>query len=260
MDRGNVSLLAPTLPGCTGVLMAGIFHVLGCSADLEPQPSPTVQPGAVGRVNQLGRPRCTAPAANGGSPETIEQAILLLDALPKPTSVACFLESLDRPLYAFATSSSFSAQPAFSRRSPRVFLKKNQLIISAVIEGDSSYLVEFSYLLEGDRSTKGELHFPITEPVQASAPYDRVLFDGGTVCRTCHGREERVVDMTFASVYSSDAFRPNPNYQVKLDFLAQEAQACDFANQPARCEMLSAIFDGGPVHDAEFPETMKVFF
>jgi len=202
-----------------------------------------------------------------GSPRTIEEAVTLLNALPKPTSVACFLESLDRPLYAYATSNVISAQPAFSSASPRIFLRLGQLLLSVVPEGTGSRLVEFSYLVDGDsRSIKAELGLPLTEAVAPAAPYLHVLPSepeliarGGTVCSGCHAREERVPSIEFADAFSSVAYRPNPSYQVSLDRLGEAQRACDAVAQPERCAMLSALFGHGPVMQAAFPNTMALF-
>jgi cytochrome c553 len=196
-----------------------------------------------------------------GSPRTIAEAIALLNALPKPTSVACFVESLDRPLFAYATSSTISAQPALSFRSPRIFLRENQLLLSVVIEGPYSWLVEFSELIENDtRSIKGELLFPLAAAVAAAAPYDRIRYAQGTVCGTCHGSEERAPSVDFTEAFSSTAFRPNLTFRVSLDSLVHEQQICDPSVEPERCQLLSAIFAGGPVSEAQFSQTMTLFY
>lgn len=152
-----------------------------------------VDAGSAPVVNPLGRARCRAPAGVSGSPTTTEEAIALLNALPKPTGVACFLESLDRPLYAYATSSVFSAQPALSAESPRVFLKLGSLWLSVVIDGDSSYLIEFGQRLVDAplQSIKGELQLPLERAVSAHDPYERVLYGKGSVCGLCHYDEGR---------------------------------------------------------------------
>jgi hypothetical protein len=216
--------------------------------------------GGGASVNPLGRARCTAPPGTTGSPRTIEEAVTLLNALPKPTSVACFVESLDRPFTAYATSSPFSAQPALSAHSPRVFIKLERLWLSVVIDGDSSYLIEFSYLLDELHSIKGELKAPLNEALAASAPYDRVRSGEGTVCGICHYGEERVASVTFTAAYASIPFRPRPDSRVALDVLAAEARACDWKAEPHRCEMLSALFDNGVVPEESFPVTMPTFF
>jgi hypothetical protein len=210
---------------------------------------------------------CQPPAGISASPRTIEEAVTLLNALPKPTSVSCFLESLDRPLYASATSNFISAQPAFSAASPRIFLRLGQLVLSVVPEGPGSQLIEFSYLLEGDaRSIKAELGLPLAEAVPAQAPYEHVLptdpaglARGGTVCGGCHAREERFHAIDFATAFSSVALRPNPAHRVPLETLAQAQKSCDARAQPERCAMLSALFGHGPVLQAEFPNTMVIF-
>ncbi len=212
--------------------------------------------------NPLGRYRCKAPVGANGSPQTIEEAVLLLNALPKPTNVACFVESLSRPLTIFATNSPFSAQPAFSNKSPRVFIKTGQLWSSIVIAGDASELIEFGYIIPNTvRSIKAELHLPIQTAVPPNAPYNRVLFgESGTACGLCHGDEqlEKVGDLT--NVFSSIAFKPRADSHVSLDSLRLEAETCSWQAEPARCEMLAALFGGGPVVEEAFPESMVTFF
>lgn len=185
----------------------------------------------------------------------------LLNALPKPTSVACFVESLDRPLTAYATSSTFSAQPAFSAKSPRVFIKIDRLWLSVVMDGNSSYLLELSYLQPDDEnSVKGEVQTPVLEALAPSAPYDRIRYGSGTGCGLCHYGEAPAPSVPFAQAYASIAFRPRPETRVGLDSLLTERQRCDFNAEPHRCGMLSAVFDGGPVVEEVFPGSMPTFF
>ncbi|HEY0463265.1 MAG TPA: hypothetical protein VGC79_03605 [Polyangiaceae bacterium] len=238
-------------------LLSGALLLSACSAAPTPEDSAGASSAAL----------CQPPEGVSGSPRTIEEAVTLLNALPKPTSVACFLESLDRPLQAIATRNIVSAQPAFSAASPRIFLRLEQLVLSVVPEGGGSRLIEFSYLLEGDaRSIKAELAAPLTEAVSASAPYQHTLptdpeglARGGTVCGGCHGGEERVKEIDFAPAFSSVAFRPNPSYQVSLEALAEAERSCDRAAQPERCAILTALFGHGPITQAEFPNTMVIF-
>lgn len=208
-----------------------------------------------------GHARCRAPSGVSASPQTVEEAVALLNALPKPTSVACFVESLDRPLHIFATSSTISAQPAFSFKSPRVFLRLNKLLLSVVVDGESSGLIEFSDLIDDDaRSIKGELALPLLSPVSNAAPYERVHYNEGTVCGICHGPEERVESIGYAQAYASVAFRPNTAYRVSLPSLLHERDVCNALTEANRCEMLGALFDYGPVSEAQFSETMTLFF
>jgi hypothetical protein len=193
---------------------------------------------------------------------TTEQSVELLNALPKPTSVACFLEALPRPLMINATNSPFSAQPAVSTVSPRVFIKLGQLWTSVVIDGESSYLLEFGYRPTEDAVTsiKGELKLPLHEAVLASAPYDRVRSGAGTTCGLCHFNESRAAGIGFADAYDSIAFRPRPDSHVNVALLKVESTACRWDLNAQRCEMLSAIFDGGPVLEVPFPDAMATFF
>jgi hypothetical protein len=193
---------------------------------------------------------------------TTEQAVTLLNALPKPTSVACFVEALPRPLHINATNSTFSAQPASSTTSPRVFIKLGQLWASVVIDGDSSYLLEFGYRPTADAMTsiKGELRFPLNAAIPASAPYDRVRGGTNTSCGLCHFNESRAAGIDFATAYDSIAFRPRPESHVDVGLLQAESASCRWDLDGHRCEMLSAIFDGGTVLEAPFPESMATFF
>lgn len=252
---------------------------LGCSAPPEDATPLGAQPGfggsggsassadaghvSVGAVNPLGRARCVVPTGVSGTPKTVQEALDLLNALPKPTSVACFLESLARPLTIYATSSVTSAQPAMSVASPRVFLKLDHLWLSIVIDGDSSHLVEFGYEISAEprpRSIKGELALPIEQAVPPSAPYDRVRYGEGTVCGLCHFEETRVESGSFLNAFSSIAFRPRPETRVSIDDLKVAFSTCDWQSQPHRCEMLSAVFGGGPVTETPFPDAMSTFF
>ncbi len=197
-----------------------------------------------------------------GSPGTIEEAVALLNALPKPTSVACFVEALDRPLGITATSSVFSAQPALSFASPRVFIKRGLLWVSIVIDGESSYLMEFGYRpSESDMtSVKGELAFPLEHPVDLGAPYERVRSGSGTICGLCHANEQPASGLPFAEAFISNALRPRPETHVTIGALRVQHAACDARVSPHRCEMLAALFDGGEVVEEPFPAAMPTFF
>lgn len=215
-----------------------------------------------GTPNPLGRYRCKAPEGVSASPQTIEDTVALINALPKPTSVACFVESLARPLTINATNSQFSAQPALSSASPRVFINIGQLWLSVVIDGDASDLIEFGYLLPNTfRSIKAELLLPAETTLAPSAPYDRLMYsDLGTICRLCHTAEQHEEVPGLANVFSSTALKPRPETLVSVDSLALTAQSCDWQSEPHRCEMLAAVFGGGQVIAGAFPDEMQTFF
>jgi hypothetical protein len=209
-----------------------------------------------------GPERCRAPEGKNPAPQTIEQATELLDALPKPTSVACFVESLARPLSIHATSSVVSLQPAASAQSPRVFIQFGRLYLSVVVDGEASHLIEFSYQLPDSElySLKGELALPVDSAVLPSAPYDHVRSTVGTRCGSCHRGEYRLETITFAEAFASLGIRPFPFAHVGVETLRAEHAACDADTTPHRCRMLAAIFDGGPVNEASFPATWLTFF
>lgn len=262
---GFLSAGCGAVPGSEGIATDVPVDVAAGAGGASPGAA-GVSPGVGGRIGMapeyLGRERCAPPPGVSGSPRTIEEAVQLLNALPKPTSVACFVESLDRPLAAHATSSDFSAQPAFSETSPRVFLRIDRLWVSVVMDGESSYLIEFSFLQEDNVMTiKGELEAPFQEALAPSAPYDRVKYNGGgTVCGLCHFDEVKVDSIEFAEVFASTAFRPRPESHVSLEALRAEANACNWDVEPHRCEMLSALFAGGAVEEVEFPSHLPTFF
>ncbi len=254
--RGPASILVALLAaGCSASPEGGSL----APADSGSGPA---APDTLPLVNPLGRARCHAPPGVSASPKSTDEAIQLLNALPKPTSVACFLESLDRPIIAYASSSVFSAQPALSVESPRLFLKLGRLWLSVVIDGESSYLMEFGERLspESLHSIKGELQLPVDGPVAATDAYERVRYGKGTVCGLCHYDENAMTDSALGQAFSSIAFRPRAETRVSIDGLRSAASVCDWQKEPHRCEMLSALFDGGAVSEEAFPAAMPTFF
>ncbi|MFP2924788.1 hypothetical protein ACLESO_06140 [Pyxidicoccus sp. 3LG] len=206
-------------------------------------------------------PRDCVPS-NGatGSPGTIEEAVALINSLPRPTSAACLVESLDRPLRVSATESVFSAQPAHGRRSPRIFLFSGPLIISVVPEGPGAEVVEFSQLDDSGRSIKGELAFPIEAEVPPEAPYTKVMFQPGvTVCALCHADEQRAHPVGNAWAYSSRALRPVDSSLVPLEELRREASTCDASVEPERCRLLQELFEHGTPRAHAFPASLRTF-
>ncbi len=204
--------------------------------------------------------RCTPPAGVSGSPQTIEQAVALINALPKPTTLACYLESLDRPLALYPTSGTVSAQPAQGVRSPRIFIFSGPLISSIVPDGAGAHLLEFGQL-DGKSSIKGELTFPVTAPLSAEAPYAQVMFSAGaTSCSFCHRDEapDRAVGAMFA--YRSRALRPVPEERVPVAYLEAQQRLCDPAAEPERCELLDALLVHGPVVLQHFPADLPTIF
>lgn len=207
--------------------------------------------------------RCRMPQGLSPSPRSIAEVVQVLNALPKPVTLPCFLETLESPLAIHATKSIFSAQPAVDARNPRIFLYLDPLILSVVPEGTGSRLLEFGERRGEARSLKAELEFPIEMALDAAAPYARLRYDDVfTTCGFCHQGEEPAPDIGLPYALISPSIRPMPSDRVPLESLTAETAACDSEPQPSdRCAMLQALFSGGaPPVDWNFPETFRTFF
>lgn len=206
------------------------------------------------------QPACAAPAGLA-APSSVAMVVDWINALPKPLSLACFLETLERPLRIYASQSLFSAQPAAGRRSPRMFLFEEPLIMSITPAGIGSHLLEFGEWRSDTSSLKAEIVFPVTSELPPSAPFDHLVVDERlTTCGGCHGQEEPDPSITVASAFVSRALRPVPTERVSLDEVHREARACDALVEPERCAMLVAVFGQGQLLDAEFPAALDTFY
>lgn len=204
---------------------------------------------------------CRAPSGVNAAPQSIDETVTLINALPKPLTLSCFLESLDRPLRISASESTFSAQPANGTRSPRVFLFSGPLVVSVVPEGPGLPLLELSELGPNARSVKAEIHFPVEGPLAPEAPFARVVQNGsGTSCGTCHGQEQPERTLNGTTVYSSRALQPAPQELVPVESVRGEAQKCDEAAEPERCVLLKAIFSHGAVEHQPFPADLPTIY
>lgn len=208
-------------------------------------------------ASSLGQRTCAPPAGVSGSPTSVEDVVTLLNALPKPVSLPCFIESLDRPLRAYASQSSASAQPSTGPNNPRFFLFNGPLIMAVTTDGPGADLLEMSVVKPGNTmSLKAELQFPIMGPVSAAAPYDRVRSGGGTSCRLCHTTESVDSSIGFTVAYQSSAFRALPATEVPLDSVRNQYDTCNPLAEPDRCELLKMIFAVGPIVRQDFPTGM----
>ncbi len=234
-------------PGVRRFIGLGVLAVASCGSVESPaEPPLPVAPAVVEPVPD--RRRCAPPPGVSGSPRSITAAIELVNALPPPVDVACFVESLDRPLEVFATASAFSAQPSADVRSPRLFIRNGPLTMSVVPIGIGARLLEFSERTGERRSIKGELELPPTGPLAPSAAFDRIRVGETTTCGTCHDDEAPAVGVEGA--YASEMLRAMPEFDVPLANLASEAHACDGSagrSAAARCALLSALFANGEV-------------
>lgn len=192
-------------------------------------------------------PRACEPPPGLGSPSTIADVVALVNALPRPTRLSCVLESLERPLAVYASTSTAGAQPASGSHNPRLFLFRGELVMSVVLEGEASATLELAQAIGERRSIKAELAFPVDAELTPSAPYDQVELGAGTSCGLCHGAEARVPSIDFANAWASDVFQDDPDQALPLSFVRQNAIDCDHEAEPQRCEMLDAIFGHGEV-------------
>jgi hypothetical protein len=218
-----------------------------------------------GAGSSLPAPTCVdAPSAS--SPRSIAEVVDWLNALAKPVSLPCFLETLARPLELYASESLFSAQPAVGRRSPRIFLFAEPLTMTIAAAGAGRHLLEFGERRSDTTSLKGEIPFPVTAELREEDPFEHLISDlvpsdsVFTTCSACHDGERPDEAITFARAFVSQALRPLPAERVSLNELNAEARTCDFDAEPERCAMLSALFSQGDVVDGEFSSVLATFY
>lgn len=242
-----------------GALELDETDAFGSSSSQPTAPPSEVSSNSVGQTTEP-LPRCSPAPTTTGSPTTIVEVVDLINGLPKPVTLPCFLQSLDRPLGLLATSSIVSAQPAQGQDNPRLFIISDTLSLSVVPQGAASQLLELGELTAPNRSIKAEIEFPITEPLDLDAPFRRIQRSAGqTICYSCHYPEEPASDYPVAGAFDSTAYRPIPRYEINFDYVEYQFTTCDHATQPERCALLAAIFDQGQVSRREFPVDMPTF-
>ena len=226
--------------------------ILGCSDAASSAPTSP--------ASRSPTPGCRAPAGVSNAPRTIDETVTLINALPKPLSLPCFLESLARPLEINATFSLLSFQPAQGRRSPRIFIFQDPTVMSIVPEGDGAPLLEFGEQRPEFRSLKAEIEFPVSTLLAPSAPFDHLLFNSQlTNCGACHAGEVEESEVAGVRRFVSQALRPRPSDQVSAASLVHELEICDRAREPQRCAMLDGLLGWGQVSERAFPEGMSTF-
>lgn len=183
---------------------------------------------------------CLAPAGVSNTPETIEEAVRLINALPKPVTLPCFIQSLGKPLNIVASQSSSSAQPSVGLRSPRIFIFGEQLIMTVVPAGIGKDLLEFGQLVSSSESIKGELEFPIATKISATLPFTRIASGGGTTCTACHRPEYPTPGSSYS--FTSKAIMPSSFGQVSLSDLQLQSELCNTESEPYRCAILRSLF------------------
>ena len=206
--------------------------------------------------------RCVPGPNASGAPRNIEQVVDLINSLPKPVSVACFVESLDAPLKVYASKSVASLQLSTGPDDPRWFIFNLPLIISVTSDGPGADLLEMGVLQPGNRRTLlGELRMPIETTIKHALPYERISQDVGTTCGFfCHQNEQRDPSIHFAEAFVSKSIRAAADSEVTLDSLRGTLSRCKSPNASLRCELLHALLMTGRAQREDFPADMPVGF
>ncbi len=209
-------------------------------------------------VNTSGQ--CIAPEGMG-SPQTIQATVELLNTLPGPVTVACFVQALDRPLVVSATTGVVSAQPAGGPNNPRFFIDTGGLLLSVVPDGRGRDLLEIGEEYGAGQTLKGEFLMPLDLPVLADSPYDHLRHnDHLTVCGLCHRDERLAPEIGHPNAYVSVKFRPLLGEVLPLERVRLMHESCDAEDEPERCAIFSALFDHGEVVPHTFSESLSTIF
>lgn len=190
------------------------------------------------------------------TPNSIADTINLINALPKPTSITCFLKALKKPLKIMAVNNGFSAQPADGNQSPRIFIVNTKLALSVAPAGAGKFLLELSEPSSTTKSFKGELNFPIAQTIDPLLVFTTTAdpqSPGNSRCILCHRNEEKIRYGNIGFAFNSEIVRPNELQRVFSLYLRNQAYMCNPATDKYRCDMLNAIFMTGEGQDAEFP-------
>lgn len=191
---------------------------------------------------------CRAPDGVSARPQNLAEAVALMNALPRPTTLECFVQALERPLQVFMTRSNQSLQPSPGARSPRTFIVNEPLVMSIVFEGDAKATLELGYRTAERRSIKTELVFPLRADVTPGNLFDEIKEGQVTRCSACHTSETQIFNAEIqADVFESDIYEPFDVYDVDIESVRAENASCDPMAEPERCALLSALFDHGDV-------------
>lgn len=208
----------------------------------------------------LGCRAASDPCALEARADSIDDALDLIDELPMPVTVGCFLTALERPLGVELTSDVFNTQPAQGARSPRILVRGDDLAITLVPVGEAKGIVEFGERHDSGLTVKAEVEFPIQErPVDRVLPFERVLASPGaseTGCHTCHVEEIALPEGRFAN----NPLRPPDELVVPLEVLHDEHATCDTIEDPYRCVMYAALLDHGEVYERPSPQDVSTRF
>jgi len=189
------------------------------------------------------------------NPQSIDQMMNLIIALPKPLTIDCFISALNKPLKVYAVDNAFSAQPSAGPQSPRIFIINNRLTMSVVPAGVGRLLLEVSEVVGPSLSVKGEIEFPVTTNISPDSVYTRIKDESfaGTSCRFCHGNENPYFAITTGPAFVSKLIPPDPFKRISQASMLGQAARCNPEKEMYRCLMLRAIYLDGQASDVEFP-------
>lgn len=239
----------------TSILITIFFYFLSCKPNI--LETPTVQGSSEAQDFENFNCKYDHISLNKRSPQTINDVTDLINELPKPLDLPCFVSSLARPLKINLTLSSTSAQPAVGRTSPRVFIFNDKLVLSIAPEGKGEKLLEVSYMYTPDNSLKGEYQFPIYQQISSKYPFDRIatvdgINESGTTCQGCHNGESLDPNVTETKGFTSVAIKPSSN--MLLSTFRLELTKCELNNiNDYRCKMIRAIFLYEDPDEIDFP-------
>ena len=217
----------------------------GSAAEVPPVTAPVEEPPP---VENPAASRCGTPNGVNGRPTTLEGAVILMNTLPRPTTLACFIEALERPLQVYMTESDQSLQPSPGPESPRIFIVNEPLVMSIVPAGSAAVTLELGYRTQPRRSIKTEIVFPLTRDVTFDTFFDEVLNGAVTRCSACHTSETKIFDPALnIEVFESDIYEPFTVFDVDVETVRTARASCDASAEPERCALLAALFDHGDV-------------
>jgi hypothetical protein len=196
---------------------------------------------------------CSSADDSLKDPKTMGEIVNLINALPKPVSLTCFLNALKPPLKVFAVNSTSSAQSAVGNASPRIFILKDKLSLSVVPAGIGKDLLELGELY-ASQSFKAEIRFPVEGYINMAGLNSYLSGGAGTsTCSGCHLHESKMSYQNTSGTFISDIFRPDESKRVGKAFMKIETDICKSDVNKFRCDMLKAIYVNGQATDDIFP-------
>lgn len=226
------------------LLLLFLLSLFSCGQ--APKPVPLSSESSLGTVS-------CSPAEY--DPQNISELLTMIDKLPKPLELECVLRSLKRPFAVYATASKMSVQPALSRKDPRIFIFKGNLVLSFATAGEGSLTLEFSEFKNDVRSIKGELKIPVVSNFKPADAFSQIINATQTSCSACHTSEQAEYLVGGVQVYSSRPLKPTASFKVTLAELEAENYLCQAKqDRSRRCAIYSALLSKGQVTDREFPE------